>query len=819
MDRELGGVGGPAGGPSPDPFQGAQAATAMLDAQGTVVRWSTAAEQLVDRPASAVLGRPVTSLLAGAGRGRTEAMVAQLLASGQPWQRALLVRRGDGRLLTVTVRAFPSIGPEPVPSWVLLAAPAAEARRREEEQAVLTALFTDSPVGLMVSDLRLRCIRRNPALEQMTGVPDGEGLGRRLGESLPEVDSLAVETAMREVLETGVPQLDIVHRGRTPAFPDQETTWSTSLFRLTDSHGGVIGVCHLVVDVTDRQRTLARVALINEASLRIGTTLDVGRTAQELADVAAPALADTVTVDLLDSVLQGEAPSPGPVGEDVTLRRCGYRSDWKGPSRAVCEIGEPARFSRFSPQARCMTDLQARLVALSEEPQDWQLDDPRRAEAMAEAGVHSLIAVPLTARDVLMGVATFYRWRKPSPFDDEDLSLIAELAARASVCIDNARRYTREHRATLALQRRMLPSSSPPLTALETAGRYQPAGERSEVGGDWLDVIPLSGARVALVVGDVPGHGFQAAATMGRLRTAVHTLADLDLAPDELLTHLDDLVSRLTEEEDEALPAGLSEGPVTGATCLFAVYDPADRRCTLASAGHYPPAVVHPDGEVRFPDLAPGPPLGLGGVPFETTELELPDRSLLALYTNGLLLARDRDIDRGLGELRRILARPERPLEEICDQVFSELLPFRPPDDVSLLIARTRVLGADRVAAWDLPSDPAMVLDARTLATDKLADWGLTDILFTAELVVSELVTNAVRYGRPPIRLRLIRDSALICEVSDGSSTSPHLRRARLDDEGGRGLFLIAQLTQRWGTRYSGTGKTIWAEVPLTPLA
>ncbi|WP_377272692.1 SpoIIE family protein phosphatase [Peterkaempfera sp. SMS 1(5)a] len=817
MDRELGGVGDPAGGPPADPLEGMRAATAMLDAQGHIVGWSTAAEQLVARPAAEVLGLPVTRLLAGAGRGRIEAVVEQLLAAGQPWQRAMLIRRGDGRLLSVTARAFPSIGPEAAPSWVLLAAPAAETRRREEEQAVLTALFTDAPVGLMVSDPGLRCIRRNPALERMTGVPNRERMGRRIRDSLPEMNPTVVETAMREVLESGAPQLDIVQQGHTPASPDQEVTWSTGLFRLQDPRGGVIGVCHVVTDITQRRRTLARVDLINEASLRIGTTLDVTRTAQELAEVAAPALADTVTVDLLDSVLKGEEPSPGPVEEGVVLRRSGYRSDWKGPSRAVYQVGELTRFSPSSPQASCMADLQARLVSLTGEPQDWLSHEPRRARALAEAGVHSLIAVPLTARDVLMGVATFYRWRKPYPFDDEDLSLMNELAARASVCIDNARRYTWEHHATLALQRRMLPSASPALTALETAGRYQPAGEKSEVGGDWLDVIPLSGARVALVVGDVPGHGFQAAATMGRLRTAVHTLADLDLAPDELLTHLDDLVARLVED-DEGVSASSADGQVTGATFLYAVYDPSDRRCTLASAGHYPPAVVHPDGNVSFPDLRPGPPLGLGGVPFETTELELPDGSLLALYTNGLLQARDPDIDIGLAELRRILGHPERSLEEICDQVFSAMLPFRPPDDVSLLIARTRALGPDQVASWDLPSDPAMVLNARTLATDKIADWGLADTLFTAELVVSELVTNAIRYGRPPIRLRLIRDSALICEVSDGSSTSPHMRRARPDDEGGRGLFLIAQLTQRWGTRYSATGKTIWAEVPLSPL-
>lgn len=284
------------------------------------------------------------------------------------------------------------------------------------------------------------------------------------------------------------------------------------------------------------------------------------------------------------------------------------------------------------------------------------------------------MVVPLAARNVLMGVASFYRWQQPDPFDDEDLTLSTELASRAAVCIDNARRYTRESAASLALQRRLLPSELPELHAVEVAAHYRPAGAESDVGGDWFDVIPLSGARVALVVGDVPGHGIHASATMGRLRTAVNTLADLDVPPDELLTHLDDLVVRLAEE-DGSCNSSPTGGTVTGTTCLYAVYDPVERRCTLASAGHYPPAVVHPDGTVEFPRLPAGPPLGLGGLPFETAELDLADGTVLALFTNGLLLGRDPDIDVGLQVLRRTLSHPDRPLEQICDQVAATLLP------------------------------------------------------------------------------------------------------------------------------------------------
>jgi Serine phosphatase RsbU, regulator of sigma subunit len=335
------------------------------------------------------------------------------------------------------------------------------------------------------------------------------------------------------------------------------------------------------------------------------------------------------------------------------------------------------------------------------------------------------------------------------------------------------------------------------------------------VGGDWYDVIPLSGARVALVVGDVVGRGLHASATMGRLRTAVRTLADIDLTPDELLTHLDDVVIRLQRAERR----GMDE---ISATCLYAVYDPVSRVCSLASAGHVLPAVVTP-GDVSprtvvFPKLQIGPPLGLGGLPFETDQFELPQGSLLVLYTDGLIESRARDVDAALAVLSDVLAQAPASLEETCDGLLHALLPSRPADDVALLVARTLVLDAHHVATLDVPSDPAVVSQARAFASERLAAWGLEEMAFITELVVSELVTNAIRYGKSPIQLRMILQSTVTCEVSDASGTAPHLRRARDFDEGGRGLLLVAQLTERWGTRHHREGKVIWAE-QLIPSA
>ncbi|MFE1755693.1 SpoIIE family protein phosphatase, partial [Streptomyces anandii] len=372
-------------------------------------------------------------------------------------------------------------------------------------------------------------------------------------------------------------------------------------------------------------------------------------------------------------------------------------------------------------------------------------------------------------------------------------------------------RYPRAPEVTITRRRGMCPGAAPARAPLEVGYRYLPA--QSGVSGDWFDVIPLPGGRVALVVGDVVGHGLHAAATMGRLRTAVHNFSTLDLPPDELLSHLDDLVGRI--DQDEACTEVAAA--VVGATCLYAIYDPVTRRCVMARAGHLAPALVSPDGDVTFPDLPFGPPLGLGGMPFRSAELDVPEGTQLVLYTDGLIEDRDRDLDEGMELLRQSLAgHPDRPPEQSCQAVLDTLLPARPKDDVALLVARTRPLPPDRIADWDVPSDPAAVARMRDAACRKLDEWDLSELSFSLELVLSELVTNAIRYGSEPIHVRLILDRTLICEVADGSSTSPHLRYAATTEEGGRGLFLVAQMTERWGTRYTPTGKVIWAELPLS---
>ncbi|MGW3956893.1 SpoIIE family protein phosphatase [Streptomyces sp. NPDC004752] len=591
--------------------------------------------------------------------------------------------------------------------------------------------------------------------------------------------------------------------------------------RQTAPYGGRAGSVVTVRDTTELRALSGKAAaaqrrlgLLCDAGTEIGTSLDVVRTAEELTRFVVPRFADYATLDLVEAVLQGGEP----VG--TTMRRTavsGIREE-----HPLHPVGRLIEFGPATPQAVGFGTGEPVLQVLEADMPTcpgWQEHDLERARQFVAFGMHSMIVVPLRARGVLMGVATFLRSGEAERFEQGDVSIAEELVGRAAVAVDNARRFSREHTMAVTLQRSLLPRGMPEQSALDVAYRYLPA--RDGVGGDWFDVIPLPGARVAVVVGDVVGHGLHAAATMGRLRTVIHNFSVLDLSPDELLAHLDELVSRI---DSDATAGGSRDGDghgegggVTGATCLYALYDPVAGRATVASAGHLGPALVLPDGTVSFPNVPVSPPLGTAGsLPVETVELTLPEGSRLVLYTDGLIEDRDRDIDTGLELLRSALTTgADLDPEETCAAVMHAVLPGRPRDDVALLVARTRLLAPDRVAEWEVPSDPAAVGPIRSGCARTLDGWGLEGIGYATELILSELITNAVRYGRQPIRVRMLYDRALICEVSDGSSTSPHLRQAATTDEGGRGLFLVAQFAERWGTRYLPRGKVIWAEQSL----
>ncbi|WP_031160149.1 SpoIIE family protein phosphatase [Streptomyces durhamensis] len=804
-------------------FDVADAAPLLLDAQGVVTSWTPDAQRLLAYAAPEVVGTPATGLLCTEDAVRVPELAERCLRDGG-WAGLLTARRKDGQPVRVMVRITPAVEPGGAPHWLVLLSDMSGARGWDMSRAVLEQMVTGSPVGIAIVDTELRCVWSNAALERYGGGSARERLGRRLAEIQPGIDSAGIEAQMRRVLETGRPVVGYEHVGEVRSAPHWETAHMMSFTRLDDDRGHPMGVYYTVVDISERYRARQRLALLDRAGEQIGRTLDIVRTAQELADMAVRHFADFVSVDLLESVLRGAEPEPGPLGDTdrVPLRRAGHQSVNPGVPETVARIGEVATYLAGSPPVRCLsTGRSWREERLDPLAKEWAQDIPGgRAATFLELGLHSVMIVPIRARGITMGVTTFFRRRRQEPFDEDDLSLAEDLVSRAAVCVDNARRYTRERDAALVLQRRLLPHRLPAQDAVEVAACYRPADELTGLGGDWYDLIPLSGARVALVVGEVPGHGIDAAAAMGGLRTAVRTLAALDLPPEEVLAHLDDLVARTAREEGvpPPEPAGIR---AAGPGCVYVVYDPVDGRCTMAAAGHPAPAVVRPDGTVGFVDLPQGSPLGVDGPPFEAVELALAEGSTLVLHTDGLLAHGDGGTGDGTGDadrerLRRALEGGAPSLDQHCRTVVDALVPDRPHDDVALLMARTRLLGADRVADWDLPADPAVVADARKEADRQLAEWGLGELAFTTELVVSELVTNAIRHAEGPIRLRLIRDRALICEVSDGGATAPHLRHPRTTDEGGRGLLLVSQFAQGWGTRFVPGGKVIWAEQSLT---
>lgn len=800
------------------PLDLTRAATAVLDTRGVILGWSPRAEDLFGYPPQEVLGRPAAGLLAEPGTGG-DGGVLHGGGTGAERSEELGIRHRDGRTVRVAVRSslLPLTG-RTGPVTVLLAADVEELRRWETRQALLSALVTQSPIGLTIYHTGLRVAWANATCKRELAGPPEAYVGLAPDELVPggEIISEEVSSDLRElvaeVLETGTPVVDLHYRGLPQEDPAHERIWSYSYYRLLGPDQEPLGVCEESFDITERYRAQRRLQLLVRAGEHIGTTLDISRTARELADVVIPQVADSVVIDLLQEVLRGQEPAHSPVRSPGEPRMVRVESRTAPGSVAASDL-EPRTGTGGHPDYSA-SPLHGRSLSSGRPALD---NGPDGRTSPGRQTLRTLV-VPLRARGPTMGAVTFLRSSNPDPFSRDDLALADELVRRAAFSVDNARRYTSEHTTALTLQRSLLPQNLPPQTAVDSAYRYLPADSRIGVGGDWFDIIPLSGARVGLVIGDVVGHGLRAAATMGRLRTTVRALAQLDLAPDELLARLDDLV---TQAEEERAPADrdevLAPGEETlGVTCLYAVYDPVSQRCVLARAGHPLPAVVSPEGRVTFPELPPGPPLGVGGLPFESAELELPQGSLLALFTDGLVEARDLDIDQGLDTLGGILAHHRQPLETLCDRIMSVLPLGTATDDAALLLVRTRALSTDQIAVWEMDADPAVVSHIRTQAGHRLHNWGLDMLAFTTELIVSELVTNAIRHADGPIQLRLIRDRTLICEVSDTGHTSPHLRHAASDDEGGRGLFLVAQMTQRWGTRYTPGGKVIWAEQPLT---
>ncbi|WP_329624158.1 SpoIIE family protein phosphatase [Streptomyces sp. NBC_01255] len=658
-------------------------AAVVIDAHGRIVLWSPQAEALFGYSADEALGQYVARLIVGAEH-REEAMrlFGEVLHGGSTWAGTFPVRHKDGSTRYVEFRNMRLTDDLGGLYALGIAADRAVVERVETGLALSDRLVSQSPIGLAVLDTDLRYVLVNPALERINGVPAALHLGRRIADMLPGVDAATLEAALRTVLATGSPLLDHQTTGRTPADPDHERTWSVSFYRLDGPEGRVLGVAASVIDVTERHdadaeadRSRRRLALIADASTRVGTTLEVDRTAAELAGVVVPELADIAAVDVLDSVLALRRPGAPEAGPEL-FRALAVKAS--GPTEALPAADPPGAVAMYGADRLVTRCVHTGLPVLVEHVGPGDLPriarSPEAAEQLRRAGVHSYLAVPLIARGEVLGALDLKRDRNPLPFDSDDVLLATELAARAAVSIDNARWYQSVRNSAVTLQRSLLPGKPPERAGLEIAARYQPAQASSEVGGDWYDVIALPDDKTALVVGDVMGSGIDAAATMGRLRTATCAFADLDLSPAQVLRHLD----RIT--------AGLEHFI---ATCLFAVHDPRLGRIRISNAGHLPPVRIPAAGPAELVRLSTGLPLGVGGVTFRTARVPFLPGDVLVLYTDGLVETRDEAIDDRLAVLVGLLDGARGPLEETCDMLLQALRRPGAQDDVALLVARS----------------------------------------------------------------------------------------------------------------------------------
>ena len=552
---------------------------------------------------------------------------------------------------------------------------------------------------------------------------------------------------------------------------------------------------------------LMRRALLDDSFTRAGATLDLDQMARGLVNVLVPHFSNVAGLLMLESLVGADENPAFAPGGSHTLRRLAVAYDDSDQAwDATFPTGELLSYPPESMYVRCMDSgkpiLEASFAAedVTRLAKAW-----RRMPVIRLLSGTSMLLLPLIAGGITLGF--FVCTRKPGyrRFDAYDTEIGMEFASRAAIFIDTARRFSRERATALTLQRSMLPTGLSAPSSVEVRHRYLPASKLIEVGGDWYESIALPGARVALVVGDVAGHGVRAAVTMGRLRTAIQTLARLELSPAESLQQLDELMRTLGEREPHF------------ATCAYAVFDAVNGTCEVASAGHLPPLLVRPDGSSVFLDVPPAPPLGVGEGPIQSQDFTIDDGSLFVLYTDGLVEKRDRDIDEGLARLKDVFGPDSlsRPLEDLCKATLDGVYADQQRDDIAVLIARLRRLPDDRHATWTLDADPVSVGAARTLVRALLREWDLTELTDTTELLVSELVTNALRYASGQITVRLVLERALVCEVLDDSAALPRLRHAGSDDETGRGLHVVSQLAQRWGTRRTATGKVIWCEQPI----
>ncbi|MFF8841516.1 SpoIIE family protein phosphatase [Streptomyces sp. NPDC015127] len=775
-------------------------AVVVVDGDGLVSHWSTGARRLFGPAREEAVGCPAVELLPVFGALAADAADDFVDGYGGPALddalggltdypaagRARLSDPGRGRV-DVLWWAYPMVGP---------------GRERLVVLAADAGQFADADESVE---------RIAPGFALHTDFPGFGELARRLPEILPSMSVRESTRIVAQILDLGYPVLEFSHHDRVPVTPDWGVPRRAERLARRRAAEEVTAAGH-PVDAADPEQDLEyaavreRLEFLNEVSGRIGSSLDLARTIQEVSAAVVPRFSDVACTYLREEVVAGEGLSEGDPDATTLWHRVAFEHvDEPGRWDDVVPVGESMPFPAHTPFFQCMITGEPVLVPrITEEMGTAIAEQFDKRDMRPLINGRSMLIAPLKARNVVLGCMILLRHPERPEFHDMDRVTGAELAARAGLVLDNARMYTYQENVAETLQDSMLPQVTPRMAGCDTATRYLPGTLLGRVGGDWFDSVKLPGSRTALVVGDVMGHGLNSAAMMGQLRTAVQTMAALDLPPEQLLRGLDDLAQRLGEHYL--------------ATCLYAVYDPIRGELHLANAGHVPPVIVRAeDGRSELLDLPTGAPIGVGGVPFESVRVPVSPGDRLVMCTDGLVEVRGEDIGVGLAALCESAAHPAASMDDACDTIIRALnTRGGRKDDVALLMARLNGIEPDSVASWELSLAPREAARARRLVREQLTAWGLDALTDTVEQLVGELVANAVRHtdGRRA-ELRLVRAGTLLCEVSDEDHTLPTLRGARPDEEAGRGLRVVSALAREWGTSRTARGKTVWCELSL----